>query len=507
LVIFYAPFSALNIKEKKMRFKILTILFFSFLFGGLASANTPDVVQNTYNTDWNYGGNASGRTGTFCQTFKPQANPLYAIKFYWKRDANFVGDGVDFDLYHTSLADRTYHDNNYPAATLNSELAIGEWTEYVYEFSSAQTLTLNDTYLFCILLQNYFDVDGDHLWVKAATPASTYANGSLRAYYSAPYYSPNCSDNLNYCDVPAPDGGDLTFTTYAAPYVPYTPPTFQINLLTPSPTAPYDIYYGQPATYTFTYENPLNWYPQIRFMVKRKADPQAHAWPDYINSSTFWTTTAATSTLTLATSTFQLPDGVYNLDAYFWANIPASPVHATTTFTINTGGTYGGYSFATTTENKLFGIPEIDYATICEGIATSTDWTNLHIFGDIECGVKRALYATVDWAFVPSFDTLQNFKISYELFKGCFPFNAYFQLTDTITSAASSTASTTTGTIKIPFIHTITGGGTFYMLDAVSSSTLSNWIGETNYNLFRTTIGYFFWLIAAAVVFFTIKFI
>ena len=300
--------------------------------------------------------------------------------------------------------------------------------------------------------------------------------------------------------VPPISGANMGLQTYYSDT--YTPPPsapqYTIQLLTPATTTPFTTYYGQPASYTFNYIDPLHWYPQIRFMVKRKADAKASAWPDYVNSATFWTSATATSTLTYGTASFQLPDGYYDLDVYFWANIPASPVHATTTFTINSGGSYGGYSFATST---LIKPPTFSTADVCGDIATST------MFGAIECGMTKAFVNAITWAFAPSFDTLQNFKVSYDLFKGCFPFNAYFQLTDTITNAASSTASTTSGTIKIPFIHTIAGGHTFYMLDAVSSSTLSRWIGATNYSLFRTTIGYFFWLLAAAIVFFTIKFI
>jgi hypothetical protein len=276
------------------------------------------------------------------------------------------------------------------------------------------------------------------------------------------------------------------------------PGTFQIQLLTPSPISPLTTYYGQPASYTFNYLNPLNWYPQIRFMVKRQADARASAWPDYVNSATFWTTSVASSTLTYGTASFQLPDGYYDLRVDYWANIPPMLGVATTTFTINSGGSYGGYSFATST---LLTPPTFSTAELCNNIATSTT------FGAIECGMLKALVGTITWAFAPSFDTLTNFRASFELFKGCFPFNTYFQLTDAILSSASSTATSTQGTIKIPFIQTITGGGNFYMLDAVSSSTLSNWIGVSNYNLFRTTIGYFFWLIAVAVVYFTVKFI
>lgn len=269
---------------------------------------------------------------------------------------------------------------------------------------------------------------------------------------------------------------------------------FTLQLLTPSPGSPFTTYYNQPDSYIFNYINPLNWYPQIRFMVKRMADPLSNAWPDYVNSSTFWTSTTASSTLTMATSTFQLPDGVYELDAYFWANIPASPVHATTTFTIHTGGSYGGYTFATSSPGSCFNnTPLWSVEDLC-GTATTT----------LGCSIKESLASLVQTLFSPSCDAISNFKTSYSMLKKSFPFNTFFELTDTISSVASSTIVTSSGTIKIPFINS---SGQYFMMSVISSSTLSNWIGQNNYNLFRTTIGYFLWLIAVAVVYFTIKFI
>jgi hypothetical protein len=295
---------------------------------------------------------------------------------------------------------------------------------------------------------------------------------------------------------------------YSDTYVPG--PNFQINLINPNPIPNFTNYTTIPGTYVITYENPLNWYPQIKFMVRRLSDWYSGAWPDFLPSANILTSPMASSTLITASSTFQLPDGTYDMQVYFYGRQPNSLFKATTTFSVHTSSGYngsGGYSFSTNTPDVLIKPPTTNYEHICDGIELSTGITELHIFGDIECGMKRALYAIVDYAFSPSYDTLTNFKTSYALWQGCFPFNGYFGITNAILDAASSTASTTAGTIKIPFIHSIAGGHTFYMMDFISSSTLSNWIGISNYNLFRTTLEYFMWLIAAATIFFTIKYI
>ena len=453
-----------------MKCKIFTIFLFlvaSFWFGSHAKAS--DILDHQQNTTSNY--LYYPQFKVWGQQFTADQNNISYIYVYYHTGTSTISicSGVPADT-NTPDLEANGVDCNWPGnSLLRKETLSDAGHAGGYALSSPVGTTVGNNY--------YFIFSGN--------------TNSAQAGYCAS----GCGGGLVVGG--EPQATTLAFHTYYS--TTYNPPaTFQLNLLTPSPTAPFTTYYGQPASYTFTYENPLNWYPQIRFMVKRKADARASAWPNYINSSTFWTSSVATSTLTFATSTFQLPDGYYDLDVYFWANIPTSPVHATSTFTINTGGTYGGYSFATST---LLTPPTFSTADICGDIATTTT------FGAIECGLMKAFIGTITWAFAPSFDTLTNFRVSFELFKGCFPFNTYFQLTDTITSVVSSTATSTAGTVKIPFIHTITGGGTFYMLDAVSSSTLSNWIGVSNYNLFRTTIGYFFWLIAVAVVFFTVKYI
>jgi hypothetical protein len=474
---FFEPFLALNIKEKKMRFKNYTILFFllaSFWFGSHAKAT--DQIDQTFSfNNYLYLTDGWSRVG---QRIVPNHNNISKI-IVDNQNYNPPSNAIVVICSGTP--------NNTSKADFEANLMTCNW--------AGNSLIRSETI-------TPAGAGGDEYSFASPVPVSAGQNYYIGFYPQSPTTIVSMYNSAGNGLILNENGGTWSgqmgvITYYSDTYTPPPPtPTFQIQLLTPATTTPYTTYYGQPASYTFNYMNPLNWYPQIRFMVKRLADANAAAWPDYENSANFWTSRAATSTLTYGTASFRLPDGQYSLRVDYWANIPAMLGVASTTFNINTGGTYGGYSFSTST--TLFIMPTFNESDVCNGIATST------IFGAIECGLNKALYGVVAWAFVPSFDTLQNFRVSYELWKGCFPFNTYFQLTDTITNAASSTASTTSGTIKIPFIHT---NGSYYMLDAVSSSTLSNWIGATNYNSFRTGIGYFFWLIAIGIIFFTVKYI
>lgn len=463
----------------KKLFSILFIIFSSLFFGHFVFASDvvdldQSVVSNyLYLSDsWQYGG----------QNYTPGHNNISAIYFYQPASppANAttsiaICKGVE---HFTSLADLAA--NGLTCNTTGSTFVYSQMnmasstTKGFFKFTNPIPVNVGESYYFVFHPSYENNLVGSYR-------ASGGSGGLFRI-------DPPTSSTLSYK------------VYYSDTYTP--PPTYQLNLIHPTLN---EIFYSQPASYVFSYENPIDFYEVIKFRVKRKAggtfgSGYAHEWTDYVLSSVYITNSVASTTLTTASSTFQIPDGVYDLRVDFerWNKFLNWYGIATSTFSVNTGGDYGGYTFGTSSDNTLFVLPTITEENLCSGIATTTT------FGAIECGFKKALVGVISWAFVPSFDTLQNFKISYELWKGCFPFNTYFQLTDTITNAASSTASSTSGTIKIPFINT---GGDYYMLDAISSSTLSNWIGATNYNLFRTTIGYFFWLIAGAIVFFTIKFI
>jgi hypothetical protein len=141
---------------------------------------------------------------------------------------------------------------------------------------------------------------------------------------------------------------------------------------------------------------------------------------------------------------------------------------------------------------------DLSEAYICAGIATSTGMTDLHLLGDIECALKKGFA----WAFYPDEQSITDFAISYGELKNAFPFNAFFDLTDTVTTAIASSTTGTAGTIKMPFINNT---GDFITLDVVSSTSVPNLIGTANNTLFRNTITYILWALAGVLVFFTIK--
>lgn len=142
--------------------------------------------------------------------------------------------------------------------------------------------------------------------------------------------------------------------------------------------------------------------------------------------------------------------------------------------------------------------PTWDISGVCEGVDT---WD---LIGQWTCSIRGGL----GWAgialFSPSCNSLDWVYDSYNDFKDSFPFNAFFDLTDSIDSAittAKNSTSTAGGSFSIPFIRKTATSSEYYMLPVMSSTTISNTIGVTNYNGFRTTIGYIWWIIVAGIVF------
>lgn len=142
--------------------------------------------------------------------------------------------------------------------------------------------------------------------------------------------------------------------------------------------------------------------------------------------------------------------------------------------------------------------PSYSIATICDGIATST-------VGDIMCGFKYAIVASGQFLFYPSCESINLISQSYNEFKHAFPFNTYFDLTTTINKAIdTSLATTTSQNFSIPFIRKLATTSEIYMLPVLSSTTISNTIGVTNYATMKLTFGFIWWLLSALIVFFIV---
>lgn len=146
--------------------------------------------------------------------------------------------------------------------------------------------------------------------------------------------------------------------------------------------------------------------------------------------------------------------------------------------------------------------PTWDISGVCSGVDT---WD---LLGQLTCSLRGGF----GWAgvalFSPSCNSLDWIYTSYTDFKDSFPFNIFFDLTDSVDSAiisAQSSTSTAGGSFKIPFIRNTGTTSEYYMLSVMSSSSISNTIGSTNYNTFRVTLGYLWWIVVAGIVFLTIR--
>ena len=141
--------------------------------------------------------------------------------------------------------------------------------------------------------------------------------------------------------------------------------------------------------------------------------------------------------------------------------------------------------------------PSYSITNICSDIDTSG------VLGEIECGVKYALVSSAQFLFYPSCGSISSLTDTFYKFKNAFPFNTYFNFTDSINTAinVALNSTSTPGSFSIPFIKRTATSTAYYMLPIASSTSFSNAIGSTNYTTYRTTLGFIWWILAALIVF------
>jgi len=125
------------------------------------------------------------------------------------------------------------------------------------------------------------------------------------------------------------------------------------------------------------------------------------------------------------------------------------------------------------------------------------NWNTDNLGGTIMCSGRYLIC----WGFQPHTFTKNLFNDTYEQFKTVFPFNAFFDIASSTENAINSVSSSTNQTFGLPMIRYGSGSTSFYILPLVNSTTLSNTIGSTNANIFRTTIGYLMYSGTATIIF------
>jgi hypothetical protein len=188
-------------------------------------------------------------------------------------------------------------------------------------------------------------------------------------------------------------------------------------------------------------------------------------------------------TISLATST---PVGINELCMKYWQQGLTDSIFATTTIIV---------APATSTLCTMAQLPPktswCDPVQVCAGEASST---NEFFFG-ILCGTKLAFC----WMFAPTPSALNFINNGFEEIKSVVPFSYYYNLSDSImTGFATSSFANASTTIGLPMYNENTKQ--YYIIPVLSTSSVSNLIGETNAAIFRQTQVYFIWAATAILI-------
>jgi hypothetical protein len=111
------------------------------------------------------------------------------------------------------------------------------------------------------------------------------------------------------------------------------------------------------------------------------------------------------------------------------------------------------------------------------------------------------------WLVVPSSSAKRFAVNTISGFEANFPFNTFFSITNAFNTSLTNSASTSPQVLSIPFIRKTATGSEYYLLPVLATTSMANAIGQSNYNMYRTTIGYVMWVATAGFLLLIIFFI
>jgi hypothetical protein len=106
----------------------------------------------------------------------------------------------------------------------------------------------------------------------------------------------------------------------------------------------------------------------------------------------------------------------------------------------------------------------------------------------------------MSYLFIPTGTGNQAVIDGYTALKLAFPFNTFYNITDTIHNAISTTTPQTNNTLGVPMYN----GHSFYILPVLASSSVDKAIGHDNNINYRKGIGYIMWIVTAGIALFII---
>jgi hypothetical protein len=433
--------------------KLFPFLFFAFFLFAKPSygATTLDINQNT-------SGGVSGAQNVWGQSFTAQKNNINQFHLEVSRSA---GATVNFDWYickgvaGTSTFSSTYNCGN----SGNTLVASGTVTGYV--------LQNNNTALQPSFVQKYTQIGAQYYIAVHClnTYRVAFAGGTNDNYTGGQALPTQLWSSYN----------DLYFqtwyeSTYDPAYVTLTSPTQGQRFV------------GQPVLFEGFVFNPQLAYNTLKIEILDK-----ETWTS-LQDVVGDISSATSSPFSIQVPYEQFSLGNYRAIAYLIdSNTGIKSTSTRVDYMLGANTIFSGTSDAQYQTGTL-----LTQAQLCTGIDTTS------FFGGINCGFRMI----VAFAVTPNESTLTNLKTSYVQFKTAFPFSAYFQLTDTISSAISSTTLSRSGTFDVPMIDKQGHIGTIPVL---SSSSMPKAIGQSNTDLIRNTVTWFMWLCVAFLVFIQFK--
>lgn len=112
----------------------------------------------------------------------------------------------------------------------------------------------------------------------------------------------------------------------------------------------------------------------------------------------------------------------------------------------------------------------------------------------IFCQVKKTTYEIVDFLFIPSIAATSDFFNKLSLFRDVFPFSPFFTVLDTIGDESENFVVDDSMSFNLPLTFSSSS------ITILSSSTISDHLGQSNKDLIFTFQEYLFWLFATGLV-------
>ena len=452
----------------------LAIFGFIFMVGSSAQAYYQKNDENLYHGLGDIWDNYQ------VQTWTPIFDKISGVNFYTTYTSSSFSGTLYFCKGHnissTTIATNCNCTNNQLILATTTANFSGWWHKNLVNGQSYMSVQAGQPYYFCISSANIFLArDVDTRYSRGTGFSSVYQN----------------FDYSFYTDIWVP--ADQSLVTFLNPTDNYPLNIYNYSAPITSPQ-----YFDWNIDYTISSSTITSWPSDIPQILIQ-----------YVNA-----TSSVVNTVTMANTdlrfSFYTPGEIYNVTSNDLTDFPTqtgvytAEVDLWRTHLISGNRYYDDILASSTIQFFIATSTPITSNTawcnnLCSDLdlgtaTTSSFWSGL-VPNLLNNGICAIRYGAC-YLFWPDSTVIGQLNNTYNNFKVSFPFNVYYDLAST-TQNALATSTNMKGTFKMPFV---TNAGKATTITVLSSSSVPNLIGQTNSNLFRTTMGYLIWLITAGAI-------